>query len=173
MLFWPRSSPKPPRRERQLRLKVVEPRQCRCCRTSLLCLYSRHMRSRQSLLLLRRNMFVAWLAAALTVVSPVLAYAHEIAMPGGLLADQLIDYCGAAVQHHHVPQGQPEKSKQHSVPHCPYCPGFAAGAALGQCAPAVTPQPNPAAPPSARSHISPDGRRFVRIAQPRAPPTQS
>jgi Protein of unknown function (DUF2946) len=122
---------------------------------------------------LRRWLAAAWLGAALNALSPVLAYAHSVVLPGALFHEHSAgDFAGSEHAHHHHPGGSVpgEKSKHSDAPHCPYCPGYAAGVALAQFAIAITVEAEHAAPRQVSLASDPDCRSFVRIALPRAPP---
>jgi len=117
-----------------------------------------------------RNLFLAWLAVTLTALSPVFAYAHIHVGANG----EITEHCAADeptgdadAQHH---DSKPDKG---TAPHCPYCPGFSAGAPLayGGLAPAL--QSETSAPLLRAPHVVPSGRSSVRIAQQRAPPSIS
>ncbi|CAJ0819815.1 DUF2946 domain-containing protein [Ralstonia flaminis] len=126
----------------------------------------------------RRWLALVWLAIVLNVLSPVLASARAAAT--GTLA---IDLCSATAPHGSTvqvsidlqgndsndPSGDP--AAHHSVAHCLYCPGFAAGFALASPPALDVPtahfiyrvrQPASPAPVYARSAL--------RVAESRAPP---
>ena len=96
---------------------------------------------------------IAFLAALLSVLAPVLAYA--VTAP----AQEHAHHAGM----HNAP----------SAPHCPYCPDFAAGAALGTTVPVVpavqpAPEPLPASPA-----VRVGARPSLRLAPPRGPPADA
>ncbi|CAB3766397.1 DUF2946 domain-containing protein [Paraburkholderia solisilvae] len=112
---------------------------------------------------------LVWLAVVLNVLSPVIGYARA-ANAGDPLS---VELCHAAGAQQVVigPAGSGDATQTHwVVPHCVYCPGFAANFALGASLPAVS------APLRAFTHVrsfelqSSFVRRSVRVAQPRAPP---
>jgi len=134
----------------------------------------------------QRNIFVAWLALTLNALVPVFAYAHIHVDAYGRItescaADELGD---SAVQNHHRHdndvqhdhsddgdgQHNDSQSGKRATPHCPYCPGFAAGAPLAYADVGSTPPCEESASPIRTSHTVASGRSSVRIAQPRAPP---
>ena len=120
-------------------------------------------------MVVRRNLLLAWLAVTLTALAPIFAYAHiHVGANGEIIeqcaADEPVD---ADAQHVH------SNSSKGTVPHCPYCPGFCAGAALAH---GVLPLAEPV--PIARASIGAPhavhvGRASLRIAQQRAPPSVS
>ena len=136
-----------------------------------------------------RNAYVAWLALTLNALAPVFAYAHIHVDANGRISE----YCAAdepldsAVQHHHShdsdvqqddsydadAQHHDSQSGKGTTPHCPYCPGFAAGAPLAHANPGSTSQCEDSISPIRPSHDVAAGRSSVRIAQPRAPPAFS
>jgi DUF2946 family protein len=79
-----------------------------------------------SLVIVRRNLYLAWIALTLNALAPVFAYAHIHIGANG----EIIEHCAADEPddidaHHHDSQ-----SGKGTVPHCPYCAGFAAGVSL-------------------------------------------
>ena len=122
----------------------------------------------------RRWFSAAWLGALLNALSPVLAYAHSVALPGGLFHEHSAGEASSAEhahhQHHHDGSGPSEKSKHPDAPQCPYCPGFAAGAALAQFVFPIAAETHPAVPALLGGSDAPGRRSLLRIAQPRAPP---
>ena len=123
----------------------------------------------------RRGLRVCWLALALNVLAPVVAYAHiQHELGGGgawCAADPAPD---GHVHGHHDGDADPpagSTSTHGRAPHCPYCPGFSAGAPLALSLPvAGAPAPGPARV----GHVylrTPAARASLRIAQPRAPPS--
>jgi Protein of unknown function (DUF2946) len=116
-----------------------------------------------------RNLLLAWLAVAATALAPVLAYAQiQVGAHGEILEHCAVEKAGDTPAQHDHPN--PDEG---TAPHCPYCPGFSAGAALSHGV------PSPATPGVfvvARVHLPqsvPAGRSSVRIAQPRAPPVSA
>jgi len=120
-------------------------------------------------MVVRRNLFLAWLAVTLTALAPVFAYAHiHVGAHGEIIEDCAADEpADTDAQHDH------SNSNKGTVPHCPYCPGFSAGAALAQ---GVLPSTEPVAidvAPVGVPHKACVGRASLRIAQQRAPPSLS
>jgi len=118
----------------------------------------------------RRKLWLAWFALTLNNLSPAVAYAHIHIGPNG----EIVEHCATDeadgsgdtdALHDH------SKSDKGSVAHCPYCPGFAAGAALTQGDSGPPFQGTVSAPPARLPLQVPSGRSSVRIAQQRAPPT--
>jgi len=127
----------------------------------------------------RRWLSLVWLAIVLNVLSPVLASARAAAT--GTLA---VELCSATAPHDGTAgstvqiavdlQGDgsaDDSAAHHSVAHCLYCPGFAAGFALASLPALDVPsahfvyrvrQPASPAPVYARSAL--------RVAESRAPP---
>ncbi|CAJ0720512.1 hypothetical protein R16034_00465 [Ralstonia edaphis] len=123
----------------------------------------------------RRWLFLVWLAIVLNVLSPVLASARAAAT--GTLA---VELCSATAPHGSTVQvaidvpgdgSADDSAAHHSVAHCLYCPGFAAGLALASLPALDVPsahfvyrvrQPATPAPVYARSAL--------RVAESRAPP---
>jgi hypothetical protein len=127
----------------------------------------------RTLLRLRRNLALAWLAAFLNTIAPVVAYAHGTPMPIGPAAPDHAGHAGHHAQHaHHAPPG-PNKTSAPAVPHCPYCPGFAAGAPLTLFALLIVAEEFSAPPQYAAPHEVARRVTLVRIASPRAPPALS
>jgi len=98
-----------------------------------------------------------------------LAYAHVHVGANGEITEHCAtdDPGNKALNHHHSP---PDKG---TTPHCPYCPGFSAGATLSFVAPCPT---MPGVVATTQIHVppcAPAGRSSVRIAQQRAPPAVS
>ncbi|TCG08644.1 hypothetical protein BZM27_10780 [Paraburkholderia steynii] len=116
---------------------------------------------------------LVWLALVLNVLSPVIGYARA---PGaqGPLSVELCHAAGAQNVVIDLDGSHDNTSKTHLVvPHCVYCPGFAANFALGGSVPFVVPSVRTLAYSQA---IEPEAvfvRRSVRVAQPRAPPVLS
>lgn len=117
----------------------------------------------------RRNLLLAWLAAMLTALAPVFAYAHIHVGANG----EIIEHCAADEPADADAQHDHSNSNKGTAPHCPYCPGFSAGAALAQ---GVLPPTQPVAI-AAASVGAPlalcFGRASLRLAQQRAPPSAS
>nr|WP_311527132.1 DUF2946 domain-containing protein [uncultured Ralstonia sp.] len=127
----------------------------------------------------RRWLFLVWLAIVLNVLSPVLASVRAAAT--GTLT---VELCSATARHDGTSgstvqiaidlQGDgsaDDSAAHHSVAHCLYCPGFAAGFALASMPALDVPsahfvyrvrQPASPAPVYARSAL--------RVAESRAPP---
>ena len=136
-----------------------------------------------------RNLYLAWLALTLNALAPVFAYAHiHVAANGQIIESCAADEPGDSavghhhshdndVQHHHSggagAQHHDSQSGRGTTPHCPYCPGFAAGAPLAYAGVDATPPREVSASPIRASHAVASGRSSVRIAQPRAPPRLS
>jgi hypothetical protein len=113
---------------------------------------------------------LVWLAVVLNVLSPVIGYARDAAAARDPLSIELCSAAGA--KRIVIAAGTSgDTSKTHPVvPHCVYCPGFAANFALGASAP---PLYTPARTPGFAQPLEPVAifvRRSVRAAQPRAPP---
>ncbi|MEO8755015.1 MAG: DUF2946 domain-containing protein [Casimicrobiaceae bacterium] len=113
----------------------------------------------------RRHLYLAWLALTLNALAPIFAYAHVMVGANG----EMMEHCAVGQagddgpSHHH--------SNSDTVPHCPYCPGFTAGAPLAQFAVGPLQQVVPISLlPGPRLQIR-SGPSSVRIAQPRAPPS--
>jgi Protein of unknown function (DUF2946) len=102
-------------------------------------------------------------------LAPIFAYSHVMVGANGAMMEHCaVDQTGGeGPSHHH------SNSRKDTVPHCPYCPGFSAGAALAQLAVGPLQQVVPVALlPELRRPIH-AGPSSVRIAQPRAPPSFS
>jgi hypothetical protein len=120
-------------------------------------------------MIVRRKLYLAWFALALTVAAPVLAYAHvHVGAHGEIIEHCAADEPGDADAQHDHPQ-----SGKGTVPHCPYCAGFAASVALSHGDLGPTHEGEPSAPPVRAQHAVPIGRSSVRIAQQRGPPSFS
>jgi hypothetical protein len=123
----------------------------------------------------RRWLSLVWLAIVLNVLSPVLASAR--AAQNGTLA---VDLCsatappGSTVQVAIDLQGEgsaDDSAAHHSVAHCLYCPGFAAGFALAS--PPALDVPSAHFVYRVRPLASPApvyARSALRVAESRAPP---
>lgn len=113
----------------------------------------------------RRNLLLAWLAVTLTALAPVFAYAHiRVGANGEIIEHCPTDEAADTDAHDH------SNSNKGTVPHCPYCPGFSAGAALAHD---VLPPAKPVVIATASSCapiVGRVGRASLRIAQQRAPP---
>ena len=120
-------------------------------------------------MVVRRNLLIAWLAVTLTALAPVFAYAHIHVGAHG----EIIEHCAADESADTDAQHDHSNSDKGTIPHCPYCPGFSAGAALAQgvlpFAPAIAVSEAPAGAPLPACA----GRASLRIAQQRAPPSAS
>lgn len=120
-------------------------------------------------MLLRRNLLLAWTAVTLMALAPVFAYAHIHVGANG----KITEHCAAEEPENGSTHHDHSQPNEGTPPHCPYCPGFSAGAALSVSAPSaamasVVVTVRPQAPPSV-----PAGRSSVRIAQQRGPPASS
>lgn len=120
-------------------------------------------------MVVRRHLYLAWLALALSTLAPVFPYAHIHVAANG----EIIEHCAADelgdtdAQDHHSHTGKGV------VPHCPFCPGFGAGVALAHCGLGPTFTDEVSARLVRPSLAVPSGRSSVRIAQQRAPPSLS
>jgi hypothetical protein len=120
-------------------------------------------------MVVRRNLLLAWLALTLTALAPVFAYTHiHVGAHGEIIEDCAADEpVDTDAEHDH------SDSNKRAAPHCPYCPGFSAGAALAQgVLPPAQPVVIAAASVGAPLPVF-VGRSSVRIAQQRAPPSAS
>jgi hypothetical protein len=104
----------------------------------------------------------AWLLAIVATVlnfaAPVFAYAEGQPLhPSGHM-------------HHH---GDAAPHHAPVTPHCPYCLDFAAGAALAPPPLIVAAPPRLSAPLSVRAPVAVVARASLRLASPRAPPSQA
>jgi hypothetical protein len=112
---------------------------------------------------------LVWLALALNVLSPVIGYACHMAT----LRPITSELCGAPASQHALADVDHSDDAPHQhafVPHCVYCPGFAANFALGGSLPVL---PDATLPVSFARAVEPPVvfvRRTARVAQPRAPP---
>jgi len=120
-------------------------------------------------MVVRRKLYLAWLALTLSVLAPVLAYAHIHVGANG----EIIEHCVADEPSDNDAQDHHSQSGKDTVPHCPYCAGFAAGVSLAYDGIGPTLQDEVPAPPVRPQHVVPSGRSSVRIAQQRAPPSFS
>jgi hypothetical protein len=121
-------------------------------------------------MVVRRHLYLAWLALTLSTLAPVFAYAHIHVGANG----EIIEHCAADepgdtdAQHHHSHSGKG------TAPHyCPYCHGFGAGVALAHGGLGPTLQGDASTLSVPPPHAVPSGRSSVRIAQQRAPPSFS
>ena len=120
-------------------------------------------------MVVRRNLLIAWLAVTLTALAPVFAYTHIHLGANG----EIIEHCATDEPADVDPQHEHSNSNKGRVAHCPYCPGFSAGAPLAQ---GVLPLPQAvvvSAAPVGAPLAALVGRASLRIAQPRAPPSAS
>ncbi len=112
---------------------------------------------------------LVWLALVLNVLSPVIGYARLSGAQGPLA----VELCHASGAQNVVIDlgGTDDASKTHLVvPHCVYCPGFAANFALGASLPLLLTPVRAPAYMQVFEHTPVFVRRNVRAAQPRAPP---
>ena len=79
-------------------------------------------------MVVRRDLLLAWLALTLTALAPVFAYTHIHVGAGG----EIIEHCAADEPADTDAPHDHSHSNKGTAPHCPYCPGFTAGAALAQ-----------------------------------------
>ncbi|AJY12914.1 DUF2946 domain-containing protein [Burkholderia dolosa] len=118
---------------------------------------------------------LVWLALVLNVLSPVVGYARLASSDTGEFSLALCSAAGA----HRVVLAQAggahdTSSFDHAgVPHCVYCPGFAANVALGSSAPAIPGFVRAFAYGAASPAVPECSRKGIRLAQPRAPPESS
>ncbi|HXZ48845.1 MAG TPA: DUF2946 family protein [Usitatibacter sp.] len=122
----------------------------------------------------RRWFALAWLGAALTALSPVLAYAHGALVPGGLLHE----HCAGDSMLSPDPDGDPghplppaDDPAHPDSPHCPYCPGFAAVTSAPAFAFDFTRDEPSRAPRCEAASPDPSCRPGLRLAESRAPPS--
>jgi len=120
-------------------------------------------------MVVRRKLYLAWLALTLSVVAPVFAYAHIHIGANG----EIVEHCAADDPGDTDAQQKHSKSSKGAVPHCPYCSGFTAGVALAHGGLGPTLQGEISAPLVLPPYSVPSGRSSVRIAQQRAPPSFS
>lgn len=127
-------------------------------------------------MMVRRNLYLAWLALTLNALAPVFAYAHFHVGANG----EIVEHCAADEPGESDADAKDRHKDHHShsgngtVAHCPYCAGFAAGASLaydGGLGPVAQGEVSPS--PLLLLQAIPRGRSSVRIAQPRAPPSLS
>ena len=119
-------------------------------------------------MVVRRKLYLAWLALTLSVVAPVFAYAHIHVGASG----EIIEHCAADEPGDSDAQHDHSQTGKGTVPQCPYCAGFAAGVALayGDLG-ATLSQGEVSAPLVEPPQVVLSGRSSVRIAQQRAPPS--
>jgi hypothetical protein len=125
------------------------------------------------------RLLLAFAAAALNALAPVLAYAagqplHELAggrPGGGARAVPAAHAHHHALGHAHAVSPHTLDHEKPAAPHCPYCLDFAAGAPL---APALLPPAIVQPGPEPRVIVAPARlvtRSSLRLASPRAPPS--
>ncbi len=125
-------------------------------------------------MVIRRKLYLVWLALTLNALAPILAYAHiHVGAHGEIIEHCAADEPGDANTDTQDEHSHHSPSDKGTVPHCPYCAGFAAGLSLaygglGPTLPDVVSALPDRPPPAVAS-----GRSSVRIAQQRAPPTFS
>ena len=120
-------------------------------------------------MVVRRNLYLAWLALTLSVLAPVFAYGHIHVGANG----EIIEHCAADEPGDYDAQHEQSKSGKGTVPHCPYCSGFTAGVSLASDGLAPTLHGEVSVPLVRPADSVPSGRSSVRIAQQRAPPSFS
>ncbi|VWC74352.1 DUF2946 domain-containing protein [Burkholderia lata] len=115
---------------------------------------------------------LVWLALVLNVLSPVIGYARLASSGSGELTLELCSAAGARqVVLAQAGGDHGTSSLDHAgVPHCVYCPGFAANVALGSSLPALPGFVRTFAYRAAAPAIPEFPRKGIRLAQPRAPP---
>ncbi|MDN7492609.1 DUF2946 domain-containing protein [Burkholderia sp. AU45274] len=115
---------------------------------------------------------LVWLALVLNVLSPVIGYARLASSGSGQLTLELCSAAGARQIVLAQAGGDHDTSSfDHAgVPHCVYCPGFAANVALGSSLPALPGFVRTFAYRAAALAIPDLPRQGIRLAQPRAPP---
>lgn len=115
---------------------------------------------------------LVWLALVLNVLSPVVGYARLASSGSGALTLELCSAAGA--RHVVLAQAGDDRSAasfDHAgVPHCVYCPGFAANLALGASLPAMPGFVRTFAVRTPAPSLPVFVRKGIRFAQPRAPP---
>jgi hypothetical protein len=115
---------------------------------------------------------LVWLALVLNVLSPVIGYACHMATQAAHRPITL-EFCSAAGSHHATAGADDNDDAPHQhafVPHCVYCPGFAANFALGGSVPVLPGATLPVSFARAVERPVVFVRRIARVAQPRAPP---
>ncbi len=118
-------------------------------------------------MVVRRKLYLAWLALTLSVVAPVFAYAHIHVGASG----EIIEHCAADEPGDSDAQHDHSQTGKGTVPHCPYCAGFAAGVSLAYDGLGPALQDEAPAPLVESPQVIFSGRSSVRIAQQRAPPS--
>ncbi|EKS9800214.1 MULTISPECIES: DUF2946 domain-containing protein [Burkholderia] len=115
---------------------------------------------------------LVWLALVLNVLSPVLGYARLASSGSGELTLELCSAAGGRQVVLAQAGGEHDTSSfDHvGVPHCVYCPGFAANVAFGSSLPALPGFVRTFAYRAAAPAIADFPRPGIRLAQPRAPP---
>jgi hypothetical protein len=120
-------------------------------------------------MVVRRYLYVAWVALALGVLAPVLPYAHIHVGANG----EIIEHCAAEQLDDADAQHDHSHSGKGTVTHCLYCPGFSASATPASCGMGPVLAGNVSAPSIPPPYAVPGGRSSIRIAQQRAPPSAS
>ncbi|MGU7775294.1 DUF2946 domain-containing protein [Burkholderia sp. MR1-5-21] len=115
---------------------------------------------------------LVWLALVLNVLSPVIGYARLASSGSGELTLELCSAAGARQVVLAQAAGDHDTSSfDHAgVPHCVYCPGFAANVALGASLPAMPGFVRTFAIRTPAPTVPVSVRKGIRLAQPRAPP---
>ncbi|WP_175713886.1 DUF2946 domain-containing protein [Burkholderia ambifaria] len=115
---------------------------------------------------------LVWLALVLNVLSPVIGYARVASSGSGELTLELCSAAGARqVTLAQSGDDRGAASFDHAgVPHCVYCPGFAANVALGASLPALPGFVRAFAYRAAAPAVPDFPRKGIRLAQPRGPP---
>ncbi|WP_107310956.1 DUF2946 domain-containing protein [Burkholderia metallica] len=115
---------------------------------------------------------LVWLALVLNVLSPVIGYARLASSGSGALTLELCSAAGARQVVLAQAGGEHDTSSfDHAgVPHCVYCPGFAANVALAASLPALPGFVRTFAYRAAVPVVPDYPRKGIRFAQPRAPP---
>lgn len=115
---------------------------------------------------------LVWLALVLNVLSPVVGYARLASSGSGALTLELGSAAGARqVVLAQAGDDRDTSSFDHAgVPHCVYCPGFAANVALGTSLPAMPGFVRTFAYRVAAPVVPDVPRKGIRLAQPRSPP---
>ncbi|WP_175967064.1 DUF2946 domain-containing protein [Burkholderia sp. BCC0322] len=115
---------------------------------------------------------LVWLALVLNVLSPVIGYARLASSGAGELTLELCSAAGARQVVLAQAGGDHDASSfDHAgVPHCVYCPGFAANVALGSSLPVLPGFVRTFAYRAVAPAIPEFPRKGIRFAQPRAPP---
>ncbi|NHV27713.1 DUF2946 domain-containing protein [Burkholderia sp. D-99] len=114
---------------------------------------------------------LVWLALVLNVLSPVIGYARLAPSGSGELTLELCSAAGVRQVVLAQAGGDHDASFDHAgVPHCVYCPGFAANVALGTSLPSLPGFVRTFGYRAAAPVIPDCPRKGIRLAQPRAPP---